>query len=142
LNPREKFCSIKFYSKLKYVNSNGRSDVKQGCQIFLGTIYQNGEKKPNYHKIYKTTIKLNGSKIDHKIYQHLPLQDPPKFTQFGIFGLKINHLATSMWNRRRRRKSRKFYWRKNLHFLTNKSRSFLHGENLQSGEKFTVYIAL
>jgi hypothetical protein len=29
-----------------------------------------------------------------KIYQHLPLQDPPKFTQNGIFGLKIYHLAT------------------------------------------------
>jgi hypothetical protein len=26
--------------------------------------------------------------------QHLPLQDPPKFTQSGIFGLKICHLAT------------------------------------------------
>jgi hypothetical protein len=30
----------------------------------------------------------------HKTYQHLPLQDPPKFTQIGIFGLKICHLAT------------------------------------------------
>jgi hypothetical protein len=29
-----------------------------------------------------------------KIYQHLPLQDPPKFTQIWIFGLKTNHLAT------------------------------------------------
>jgi hypothetical protein len=29
----------------------------------------------------------------YKIYQHLPLQDPPKFTQIGIFGLKIYHLA-------------------------------------------------
>jgi hypothetical protein len=29
-----------------------------------------------------------------KIFQHLPLQDPPKFTQIGIFGLKTNHLAT------------------------------------------------
>jgi hypothetical protein len=28
------------------------------------------------------------------MYQHLPLQDPPKFTQIGIFGLKICHLAT------------------------------------------------
>jgi hypothetical protein len=28
------------------------------------------------------------------MYQHLPLQDPPKFTQNGIFGLKIYHLAT------------------------------------------------
>jgi hypothetical protein len=30
----------------------------------------------------------------HKIYQHLPLQDPPKFTQIWIFGLKTNHLTT------------------------------------------------
>jgi hypothetical protein len=29
-----------------------------------------------------------------KIYQHLPLQDPPKCTQIRIFGLKIYHLAT------------------------------------------------
>jgi hypothetical protein len=32
--------------------------------------------------------------MDHKIYHHLPLQDPPKFTQIWIFGLKTNHLAT------------------------------------------------
>jgi hypothetical protein len=30
----------------------------------------------------------------HKIYHHLSLQDTPKFTQIGIFGLKIHHLAT------------------------------------------------
>jgi hypothetical protein len=30
----------------------------------------------------------------HKLYQHLPLQDPPKSTQIAIFGLKICHLAT------------------------------------------------
>jgi hypothetical protein len=35
----------------------------------------------------------NGPSV-HKIYQHLPLQDPPKFTQIWIFGLKTNHLAT------------------------------------------------
>jgi hypothetical protein len=29
-----------------------------------------------------------------KIYQHLPLQDPPKFTRIWIFGLKTCHLAT------------------------------------------------
>jgi hypothetical protein len=28
------------------------------------------------------------------IYQHLSLQDPPKFSQIDIFGLKIYHLAT------------------------------------------------
>jgi hypothetical protein len=27
------------------------------------------------------------------MYQHLPFQDPAKFTQIGIFGLKIFHLA-------------------------------------------------
>jgi hypothetical protein len=26
----------------------------------------------------------------HKIYLNLPLQEPPKFTQIGIFGMKIN----------------------------------------------------
>jgi hypothetical protein len=31
---------------------------------------------------------------DHKIYQNLPLQEHPKFTQIRIFGLKTNHLAT------------------------------------------------
>jgi hypothetical protein len=25
---------------------------------------------------------------DHKIYQHIPLQDPPKFTQNGILGFE------------------------------------------------------
>jgi hypothetical protein len=25
----------------------------------------------------------------HKIYQHFPVQGPPKITQIGIFGLKI-----------------------------------------------------
>jgi hypothetical protein len=28
------------------------------------------------------------------MYQNLPSQEPPKFTQIGMFGLKINHLAT------------------------------------------------
>jgi hypothetical protein len=30
----------------------------------------------------------------HTMYKHLPLQDLTKFTQIGIFGLKIYHLAT------------------------------------------------
>jgi hypothetical protein len=29
------------------------SPSDHGCQIFLGTIYQNGEKISNYHKIYR-----------------------------------------------------------------------------------------
>jgi hypothetical protein len=31
---------------------------------------------------------------DHKIYRHYPFQGPPKIIQIGIFGSKINHLAT------------------------------------------------
>jgi hypothetical protein len=31
-----------------------------------------------------------------KIYQHYPFQGPPIFTQVGIFGMKIYHLATLM----------------------------------------------
>jgi hypothetical protein len=31
-----------------------------------------------------------------KMYQHFPLQDPSKFTQIGIFGLKMCHLATML----------------------------------------------
>jgi hypothetical protein len=42
-----------------------------------------------YNKTIKWTVK-SVLKIDH----HLPLQDPPKFTQIWIFGLKTNHLAT------------------------------------------------
>jgi hypothetical protein len=30
----------------------------------------------------------------HKICQQFPFQGPPKYTQIGIFGSKINHLAT------------------------------------------------
>jgi hypothetical protein len=39
----------------------------------------------------------NGRKVDQmalKIYQHIRLQDPQKFAQIGIFGLRICHLAT------------------------------------------------
>jgi hypothetical protein len=32
--------------------------------------------------------------VKRKIYQDFPLQDPPKLTKIGIFGLKTNHLAT------------------------------------------------
>jgi hypothetical protein len=43
----------------------------------------------NGHKIGHYNIP-NG----HKIYSHLSWQDPPKFTQIGIFGFKIYHLTT------------------------------------------------
>jgi hypothetical protein len=46
---------------------------------------------PNGHKIYKMALKETEC---HKIDQHLPLQDRPIFTQIGIFGLRVYHLAT------------------------------------------------
>jgi hypothetical protein len=37
----------------------------QGCQSFLGAIYQKGKYIPNYHTIYKMSINIsNGCKID------------------------------------------------------------------------------
>jgi hypothetical protein len=30
----------------------------------------------------------------HRIYKPFPFRGPPKFTQIGIFGLKIYHLAS------------------------------------------------
>jgi hypothetical protein len=49
----------------------------QGCQIFLATTYQNGE------KLYQLTIKFTKcpkiyQMAVHKIYQRLPLQRPSK----------------------------------------------------------------
>jgi hypothetical protein len=83
----------------------------QSCQIFLGKIYlpkidlawykipKRGDiyhndynNIPNGHKIYEMAVK--SIRYDHKIYQHLSLQDTQKVTQIGIFGLKIYHLAT------------------------------------------------
>jgi hypothetical protein len=70
--------------------------TKQGCHIFLGTTHQQIYKKIT--KIYQLATKY--TKWDknrpngRKIYQHLELQDNPKFTQSGIFGLKIYHQPT------------------------------------------------
>jgi hypothetical protein len=72
--------------------------ASQGCQIFLDKTYQ------KRRQIYQITIKLpnaikyaNGRTVFQmaiKIHQHFSFQDPPKFSQIGIFGLKIGyHLA-------------------------------------------------
>jgi hypothetical protein len=60
--------------------------VGSGVARFFSAQYtKTGKNVPNYHKINHMAIKIsNGRKIDyvnvHKIYQNLPLQDPPKFT--------------------------------------------------------------
>jgi hypothetical protein len=50
--------------------------------------FQNGE---ICTKSSKTKIHITSG---HRKYQHFPYQGPPKYTQIGICGLKINHLAT------------------------------------------------
>jgi hypothetical protein len=64
------------------------------ARLFLVKNTQTGENIPNYHELYKMSIKYNNRPKNGQVsikyrYQHLPLQVPPKFTQIGIFGLKI-----------------------------------------------------
>jgi hypothetical protein len=70
--------------------------VDQGCQIFLGTIYQHGGKYTKLTQNITNGCKMVKMAVKY-MYQHLPLQDPPKITQIAIFGLKIHHLATLQW---------------------------------------------
>jgi hypothetical protein len=73
---------------------------QQGCQIFIAAAYQNGKNIPNNQEIYQMSIIYGKWMYGLKIYQHVPLKDPPKFTQIWIFCLKIYHLATlwTNWN--------------------------------------------
>jgi hypothetical protein len=90
-------CNIGSFSKVFSLPVSITNEAGQGCQVFLGTKFQNGEK---YARLTRTIPNVH--KIDRKsdqvaikyVYQHLPIQDPPKFTQIWIFGLKTNHLAT------------------------------------------------
>jgi hypothetical protein len=59
----------------------------------LGKTYQITITYPQWQKNVPNGRKI-GRPNSHIIYQHLPLQDPSKFTQIGIFGLDMCHLAT------------------------------------------------
>jgi hypothetical protein len=61
---------------------------------FFGTTYQNGKNIPKWSQNIPNGRKMNqmGTKYTNSL--HTTSQDHPKFTQFGIFGLKIYHLAT------------------------------------------------
>jgi hypothetical protein len=66
----------------------------QGCQIFLDTTYQNGENIPKCHLNTKwhwnIPIGRNISQMAIEYFNLLRMfQGPPKFTQIGIFVLKI-----------------------------------------------------
>jgi hypothetical protein len=63
--PDFSWCNIpNLLFKCIFMQRDDREKVaaEQGCQIFVGTAYQNGKSKPN----------------GRKIYQHLPLQVPQK----------------------------------------------------------------
>jgi hypothetical protein len=83
------------------VNSKSRRiGCSPGLPDFSWNKIPKRENIPNYDEEYQMSIKYhkrpkNGPSV-HKIYQHLPLQDPPKFTRLWSFGLKTNHLATLM----------------------------------------------
>jgi hypothetical protein len=68
------------------------------ARFFLVQHTKTGKYIPNRHKIYQMATKYAKRTYkrsnDHKIYQHIPLQVPPKFIQIMICGLKIWHLAT------------------------------------------------
>jgi hypothetical protein len=75
---------------------------EQGCQIFLGTTYQNRKNIPNNHTEWPQNI-TNGCKTDQtalkftNIFRCKTLQNLPKL---GFFCLKICHPATLnySWN--------------------------------------------
>jgi hypothetical protein len=118
----EKTLTSPFWSKCCHPNSPNhidpknhrfKSDLDQGCQIFLDTIYQNWEKYtkwpqhytnghkiyvPNGHKIYLLNGRIRIFQLGIiYVYPHFPFKGTPKFTQIGILGLKIYHLATLTW---------------------------------------------
>jgi hypothetical protein len=77
---------------------------KYGSETRLSDFYWYNIPKREKHWETKWSQNIpNGCKIDQMAkkciyHQHLPLQDSPKFTQIGISGLKIYHLATLAGN--------------------------------------------
>jgi hypothetical protein len=82
-----------FGNKYFTVSSSGLPDFFVVQHTKTGKIYQITMKY--LYKMAKNYTKWPQSRpYSHEIYKHLQLQDPPKFTQIWIFGLKICHLAT------------------------------------------------
>jgi hypothetical protein len=68
------------------------------ARFFVVQHTKSGKNIPKGHKIYLMVTKYTEWTLNrpnkHKIYKHCPLQDLQKFTQTGIFVLKMYHLAT------------------------------------------------
>jgi hypothetical protein len=129
------------------------------ARFFLVQTYQNGkiytkwpQTIPNCHKLYQMAAYVMFQMVinDQKFCQHFPFQGPPKFTQIGTFGLKINHLATLVWPRckalpRQRwnriwdESAKTFFWSKNESFLTI-VRSSEKNDNAFRKARYTMYV--
>jgi hypothetical protein len=59
-----------------------------------GKIYQLNTNYSNGHKIYHMAVKYSKWSSNTYTYLRFPFQGPPKYIQIGIFGRKLNHLAT------------------------------------------------
>jgi hypothetical protein len=78
-----------------------KSVLGRAARFYLVQTYQHCKNIPNDHKQtipnYLRVSVSNGRKISQMVikhtYQHFPFHGPPKYTQIGIFGMKINHLA-------------------------------------------------
>jgi hypothetical protein len=81
------FFGEKLFRKHRTKNSNVRCLAHRAARFLLVQQTKTGENIPNNHKIpipKCPQIIPNGLKI----YQHLPLKNPPKLTQIRIFGFE------------------------------------------------------
>jgi hypothetical protein len=80
--------------------STGTASADQGCQISIGTAYQNRKNVPNHHKIYQMAITY--SKVPQNTWT-FSIPNPFKMYPNWYFGMRICHLAIlkcryELWN--------------------------------------------
>jgi hypothetical protein len=90
----------------------GSRNLNRVARFFLAHNTKDGKMYQMYCKMYKMVVKY--PKCPENISTFSPsIQGPQKFSQIGIIGLKINHLAALVdesfffWRRRRRRRRRR-----------------------------------
>jgi hypothetical protein len=89
--------SLLKFSEKKALTSNDKSCTSfQGCQIFLGTKYQNGKNITNYHELYQMSITVS---IKYTVIFHCKtLRNLPKFG-FLVWNQTIwQPCFFSLWN--------------------------------------------
>jgi hypothetical protein len=98
------FCTFtKKHSAKSFVENRQVRRNEQGCQIFLDTIYQSGEKYTKWRENYQTPIKYTYPMIVKysKLTEYLTTFSIPRSSIIfpnWYFGQKWNHLATLEMN--------------------------------------------